>query len=372
MRDLINLFGKPLSELKNERKPISTGIIVLDNLLGGGLVNKGVNIITGAPGVGKTELLLKISENAYNNGYDILYLDTELSVLESRLEYINKDLANYIIPSALTLEELDEQISKLNTYLAKQKKPLLFVIDSITALTTNKKIDQSIEKESAIGIEAKLLTNIVHKLLKMVSVYNLTVICTAHLKQAIQMNPMMSTAYQITYKGYRIPGGQALQYIASQMLVLTHKGKKELKDLTLNFIEVYVLKNRLAPSGLTTTLVYIPGSGYNNLLSSIKYLEDNELITANQGRFKLPFVDKSMFLKDIITEYKTNKEFAKKMDEYIIKHINVKIESMLSKNINETDIIEELENNVGQIIEENNNVQVEQTNTNNDVDLLEI
>lgn len=369
MQELINLFGRSLSELKNERKPISTGLVVLDNLLGGGLINKGVNIITGAPGVGKTELLLKISENAYNSGYDILYLDTELSILETRLEYINKDLANYIIPSALTLEELDEQINKLNTYLAKQKKPLLFVIDSITALTTTKKIDQSIEKESAIGIEAKLLTNIVHKLLKMVSVYNLTVICSAHLKQAIQMNPMMSNAYQITYKGYRIPGGQALQYIASQMLILTHKGKKELKDLTLNFIEVYVLKNRLAPSGLNTTLVYIPGSGYNNLLSSIKYLEDNELITVNQGRFKLPFIDKSMLLKDIVIEYKTNKEFAKKMDEYIIKHINVKLENMLNQNIKEDEIVEELNSN--------NNVKMNDINTNQidavkDDDLLTI
>lgn len=337
--NIAELFGKPLSKSVNNRKPIKTGILVLDNLLGGGIINKGINIISGAPGVGKTQLILKIAENAYKDGYEIIYLDTELAIHESRFIYIDKKLQDFIIPAALTLEELDEHITKLQNYLIKQQKPILLIIDSISAMTTAKKIDLSLEKESALGLEAKLLTNIMHKLMKLVSTYDLTVLATTHLKQNIQM-PMLSTAFQITYKGYRIPGGQALQYITSQLIVLIQKGKKELKDITLYNIDVSVLKNRLAPSGLEATLIYSPEFGYSNLLSSVKYLEDNNLITVSQGRYKFPFNEKSMLLKDIISEYKNNKDFAKKLDDFIIQNIQTKIDTIINNNGKLDDIIE--------------------------------
>lgn len=59
---------------KNYRHPIPTGIVGIDNLLKGGLGYGELGIVLAPTGTGKTTLLTKISNTAYNHGYNVLQI----------------------------------------------------------------------------------------------------------------------------------------------------------------------------------------------------------------------------------------------------------------------------------------------------------
>ena len=56
------------------RHPIPMGIIGIDNLLKGGLAKGEIGVILAPTGVGKTTILSKISNNAFNLGYNVLQI----------------------------------------------------------------------------------------------------------------------------------------------------------------------------------------------------------------------------------------------------------------------------------------------------------
>jgi replicative DNA helicase len=57
---------------KDNRLPIATGIVGIDNLLEGGLGRGELGIVLAPTGTGKTTLLTKMSNTAYNQGYNVL------------------------------------------------------------------------------------------------------------------------------------------------------------------------------------------------------------------------------------------------------------------------------------------------------------
>jgi replicative DNA helicase len=59
---------------KNYRHPISTGIIGIDNLLKGGLGRGELAVVLAPTGVGKSTVLTKISNTAYNMDYNVLQI----------------------------------------------------------------------------------------------------------------------------------------------------------------------------------------------------------------------------------------------------------------------------------------------------------
>jgi len=76
---------------------ISTGIKVLDRVLGGGLVGGGVVLIGGEPGIGKSTLLLQVCGRMAASGHKALYLSGEesssqIAMRARRLGIMNENL----------------------------------------------------------------------------------------------------------------------------------------------------------------------------------------------------------------------------------------------------------------------------------------
>jgi replicative DNA helicase len=59
---------------KDNRLPIATGIVGIDNLLEGGLGRGELGIVLAPTGTGKTTLLTKIANTAYNHGFNVLQI----------------------------------------------------------------------------------------------------------------------------------------------------------------------------------------------------------------------------------------------------------------------------------------------------------
>lgn len=119
-----------LSEIKSSAtKRISTKISELDRVLGGGLVPGQVVLIAGEPGIGKSTLLLQLSNNFDN----ILYVCGEESVNQiairaKRLEVKSKSI------QLLEDTDVDSVIDSLSTISSSLSA---IIVDSIQTMTTS-------------------------------------------------------------------------------------------------------------------------------------------------------------------------------------------------------------------------------------------
>lgn len=115
---------------KTER--ITTKIKELDRVLGGGLVDGQVVLIAGEPGIGKSTILLQVSDKLGNT----LYVSGEESINQIKIRAdrlgIGKGKKK---PTISLMEETDVDII-INSIKALPRKPNALVIDSIQTMST--------------------------------------------------------------------------------------------------------------------------------------------------------------------------------------------------------------------------------------------
>jgi DNA repair protein RadA/Sms len=105
-----------------------TGLVELDRVLGGGLVEGSVVLIGGDPGIGKSTLLLQALARLAESGQPVLYVSGEESVeqVALRAQRLQLPAAGLRLLPEINLEKI---IANL-----QEEKPLVAVIDSIQTL----------------------------------------------------------------------------------------------------------------------------------------------------------------------------------------------------------------------------------------------
>ena len=113
------------SEAENR---LSTGIVEVDRVLGGGLVAGSLVLIGGDPGIGKSTLMLQTLYGVAAQGLEVLYVSGEESVKQLRLrsERLNTIASNMLVVSEIDIDAI------LN--MVRQSKPQVLVIDSIQTM----------------------------------------------------------------------------------------------------------------------------------------------------------------------------------------------------------------------------------------------
>ena len=115
-------FGTEVNEgvenvLRKEfRQTIPTGVLVIDELTGGGLGKGEFGLILAPSGVGKTTFLTKVANTAYENGKNVLHI-----VFEDTEDQIKRK--HYTIWSGIKLSEIDDKrdivLERVNTKINK-------------------------------------------------------------------------------------------------------------------------------------------------------------------------------------------------------------------------------------------------------------
>lgn len=128
---LMSILSKPeslldISEDIAERQ--SSGNSELDRVLGGGIVKGSLVLVGGDPGIGKSTLLLQISNNIGINGLRVLYISGEESAAQIKLRASRMDIKSGNI--YLVSENNTENI---NVYV-KDMKPDILIVDSIQTM----------------------------------------------------------------------------------------------------------------------------------------------------------------------------------------------------------------------------------------------
>ncbi len=119
----------PITEVGEERfERLSSGSKEFDLVLGGGIVPGSLTLIGGAPGIGKSTLLLKIAGNLSKDKRRVLYVSGEESAGQIKMR-ANRLEANH--PQLYLLNEIN--LEKVLIEIEKQNYDLI-VIDSIQTL----------------------------------------------------------------------------------------------------------------------------------------------------------------------------------------------------------------------------------------------
>ncbi len=137
-RDSFSLVREPSKVLpitaweSEDTERISTGYKSLDTAFGGGLVKGQVILIAGEPGIGKSTLLLQVSDKFAKNYGKVLYISgeesgTQIALRGNRLGINNENLLVY---PEVSLENILEILEREN--------PSLVVLDSVQTIFSEK------------------------------------------------------------------------------------------------------------------------------------------------------------------------------------------------------------------------------------------
>ncbi len=160
----------PISEISfSDEKRTFTGIKELDSVLGGGIVNGSVVLLSGDPGIGKSTILLQVAGN-FPSEKKILYVSGEESITQIKLraERLDVNCSNLFI-----LAETDTQI--ICEYITATK-PDLIIIDSIQTM-------QISEISSSAGsiLQVRESTNM---LLRVCKTHNIPIFIVGHVNKS--------------------------------------------------------------------------------------------------------------------------------------------------------------------------------------------
>ena len=106
--------------LQMQKMPITNSCKSIDNLIGGGVYSKAIYEVCGLPGLGKTQWCMQLSVNCIKNQHKVLYIDTEGSLVVSRLLEIAQeplDLTQLFIVRVYSRLELMSLLHSLNDFL---------------------------------------------------------------------------------------------------------------------------------------------------------------------------------------------------------------------------------------------------------------
>tara|TARA_R100000278_G_scaffold122963_1_gene110668 strand:- start:412 stop:1431 length:1020 start_codon:yes stop_codon:yes gene_type:complete len=241
---------------------IDTGSYIFNALCSGsiygGLPSNKITALAGETSTGKTFFALGLVRSFLEMDKDagVVYFESESALSKDLIQEKGIDGDRVIIVPVVTVQEFRQQaIRILDKYLQQaesDRKPLMFVLDSLGMLSTTKEIEDSeAGKETRDMTRAQVVKSIFRVLTLKLGKANVPLIVTNH-------------TYDVV--GSYIPtkemgGGSGLKYAASTIIYLSKKKEKDQSEVIGNLIKAKTAKSRLSKenSEVTTRLFYQKG-----------------------------------------------------------------------------------------------------------------
>jgi len=293
LKDIVKEIGDDFTQLAadidEEERFIDTGshifnAVVSGSIYGGVSSNK-ITAIAGESSTGKTFFSLAVVKNFLDNNPDgyCLYFDTEAAVNKGLLESRGVDLNRTVVVNVVTIEEFRTKALKaIDKYLQmpiEDRKPCMFVLDSLGMLSTEKEIRDALDDKQVRDMTKSQLVKGAFRMLTLkLGQANVPLIVTNHTYDVIG-------AYVPTKE---MGGGSGLKYAASTIIYLGKKKEKDGKEVIGNIIKAKTHKSRLSKENKTVDIrLYFDERGLDKYYGLLELGEIGGLWKNVAGRYEI-------------------------------------------------------------------------------------
>ena len=216
--------------------------LISGSIYGGFSANK-ITAIAGESSTGKTFFSLAVVRNFLDSNPDavVLYFDTESAITKSLLADRGIDTNRVVVLNVVTIEEFrTKALQCVDKYMKRDesdRQPMLFVLDSLGMLSTQKEITDALEDKNVRDMTKSQLVKGAFRMLTLkLGKANIPLIVTNHTYDVIG-------SYVPTKE---MGGGSGLKYAASTIIYLSKSKEKDGKEIVGNIIKAKTAKSRLS------------------------------------------------------------------------------------------------------------------------------
>ncbi len=228
---------------------------VVSGSIFGGIPSNKITALAGESSTGKTFFALSVVRNFLNNNPDAgcFYFESESAISREMIEGRGIDSSRMIMIPVVTVQEFREQALKVLKKYMEQKpedrKPMMFVLDSLGNLSTTKEIQDSEDgKETRDMTRAQVVKSIFRVLTLKLGQANVPLLVTNHTYDVVGSYVPMK----------EMGGGSGLKYAASTIVYLSKSKEKDGTQVVGNIIKCETKKSRFTKenSKIETRLFY--------------------------------------------------------------------------------------------------------------------
>ena len=295
-------FTKLASEIDEVEQYVDTGSYIFNGLCSGsiygGVSSNKITAIAGESSTGKTFFSLAVVKNFLdtNPSAYVLYFDTENSITRALLESRNIPMDRFVVVNVVTIEEFRQKALKaVDKYLQMpmdERKPCMFVLDSLGMLSTEKEIRDALDDKQVRDMTKSQLVKGAFRMLTLkLGQANVPLIVTNHTYDVIG-------AYVPTKE---MGGGSGLKYAASTIIYLSKKKEKDGKEVIGNIIKAKTHKSRLSKENKQVEIrLYYDDRGLDRYYGLLELGEIGGLWKNVAGRYEIN--GKKIYAKQILAE----------------------------------------------------------------------
>lgn len=255
---------------KTEDTFYSTGSVIFDAVLGGGIPAGSYIEIASKSGLGKSTMVLHACRYACSQGYSVIYLDFEQAVNESQIDGIGLTPYlddNFFWYQPVTFTDAEEIIDELG----KEEELAFIVFDSIKSMLPDKMTKKSVE-DIQPGLHARLVSNFLLKYKSLVR------------RRGISLIYITQMRYKLNFRGKsskKAAGGQAQQFFSDIRVRMGEKKKLKKVEKTLEgeekipygaHVGIWTIKNRYERPYVEAVMTILYGKGISNISAYYRWL----------------------------------------------------------------------------------------------------
>ena len=306
LKDIVKEIGDDYtqlaSDISDDQQFIDTGSLVFNGLVSGsifgGVSSNRITAIAGESSTGKTFFALAVAKNFLDTNPDayVLYFDTESSITRALLDSRGIDTKRFVVINVVTIEEFRTKALKaVDKYLqmpTDERKPCMFVLDSLGMLSTEKEIRDALDDKQVRDMTKSQLVKGAFRML------------TLKLGQA--NIPLIVTNHTYDVIGSYVPtkemgGGSGLKYAASTIIYLGKKKEREGKETVGNIIKAKTHKSRLSKENKEVEIrLYYDERGLDKYYGLLELGEIGGLWKNVAGRYEIG--GKKLYAKQILAD----------------------------------------------------------------------
>jgi len=267
---------------------IDTGSYMLNAVLSGsiygGVPNNKVTAFAGESATGKTFFVLGIAKQFLedNPTGGIVYYDTEAAVTKKMMEERGVDTSRVVISEPDSIQKFrTHALRTIDMYTKTPKEsrpPMLFILDSLGLLSTEKELADSLEgKDVRDMTKAQLVKGTFRVLTLKLAKIGVPMIVTNHVYEVIGSYMPQKT----------MGGGSGLKYAASTIAYLSKKKVRDGTDITGIIIKAKMFKSRIAKENAQVEVLLTYKGGLDRYYGLLEFGEKHGIFKKAGNRYEI-------------------------------------------------------------------------------------